>query len=332
MNHKMSNLESWLNQAKHDGLVKMTPTQTPKIKVETTNGRKGKLRRRTVSTITEYLQPKAIFDLITRKTCSYTDDNAVEYHSRDRAFMALAFECGGRVTAIVGGPRFLNFHTCLKCGGEVKKLLVEYRGEEDRRWVCIQCKLDYGRRKPKNITQTREVDRHPGLMQTNLVIDDQFIHIEKMTVVKRKHDTIEKYGKGVSTRSPFVLPLKTGLFETPFWDQLVPFSYLVLDYVKGYNPQGKLFDFQRGRAWQIVQEITGLFPNWFRAQCEHFYGNYIYKEAVKLAKFIGVINPMQTAHYIGYSYEDQLKDKSLAMDFDWIPKTVEEIKRGKYDY
>ena len=331
MNHKMSKLESWLNQAKHDGLVKMTPTQTPKTKVEITNGRKGKLTRRTVSTISEYLQPKEIFELITKKTYPYVE-RATEYHSRDRALMAMAFGCGGRITAIVGGVKFGNFHICLKCGGEVKKVLVEFRGEEQRRWVCLSCKKDYGRRKPKGITHLRVIGRHPGLTRANLRIDDKFIHIEKMTIVKRKADTIEKYGEGVCTRSHFVLPLQTGLFETPFWDQLVPFSYLVLDYVKGYNPQGKLFGYERARAYQVVREITGLYPNWFRAQCEHYYGNYIYKESVKLAKFIGVVNPNQIAHYIGYSYEDQLKDKSLAMDFAWIEPTVEAIKKGKYDY
>ena len=67
--------------------------------------------------------------------------------------------------------------------------------------------------------------------------------------------------------------------------------------------------FGRKRGWQIINHVTGMFPNWFRAQAEHFYGNFLIKDTVKLAKFVKVANPMQVAHYMGYGWTEQLKQK-----------------------
>ena len=49
-------------------------------------------------------------------------------------------------------------------------------------------------------------------------------------------------------------------------------------------------------------------------------------DTVKLSKFVKVEDPKHVKHYIGYSWTEQLKDKSLAMDFNWIEPSKEKIK------
>jgi len=147
------------------------------------------------------------------------------------------------------------------------------------------------------------------LEHDNFLVQPNFIVVQGMRVVKRTQKIIAKYGEAVTVRDDFALPLKRGLFENPYWDQLIPFTKLVLDYLEKFHPKRRLFLFGRKRGWQIINHITGMFPNWFRAQAEHFYGNFLIKDTVKLAKFVKVVNPMQVAHYIGYDWTEQLKQK-----------------------
>ena len=146
-----------------------------------------------------------------------------------------------------------------------------------------------------------------SLERDNLEVMDGYILVSGMNVFKRTQKIIKKYGESITVRDDFPLPLEKGLFENSYYDELIPFSKLVLAYLEKYNPQGRLFKIGRRRAWQIVYYVTGMFPNWFRAQAEHFYGNFIMKDTVKLAKFVKVVNPMQVAHYIGYDWTEQLK-------------------------
>lgn len=147
------------------------------------------------------------------------------------------------------------------------------------------------------------------LERDNLLAQPNYIVVQGMRVVKRTQRIIDKYGESVTVRDDFALPLKPRLFENPYWDQLIPFTQLVLEYLQRFDPKHRLFLFGRKRGWQIINYVTGMFPNWFRAQAEHFYGNFLIKDTVKLAKFVKVVNPMQVAHYIGYDWTEQLKQK-----------------------
>lgn len=288
------------------------------------------MRRRTVSTITHYPEPKIIYRMITRKSWSYapTEPSYNEYVSRDRCFMALGLASAGRVTAIIGGPRYLMKNEC-ECGTIVKRR----KTESGFAWICPSCEKDYGKRKPNDLGELIISGKHSGLQKKNFVMSDDFIVVKDMEVIKRKQDTIDKYGRGVAIRDPFRLPLRRDLYKEEFIhrDQMVPFSWLIKEYLDRYMKdkpkKARLFNFGRRRGWEIVNYVTGEFPNWFRSQSEHFHGHYLIKDSVKLSKFVKVVNPNQVGHYIGYSDSDQLKDSTMSMDFKWIDRETRKIKR-----
>jgi len=205
--------------------------------------------------------------------------------------MAMAYCSAGRVSALVRGDRFQS-----------------YIDENGKRKV-------------------RKIGKYPGLLRRNVSVEEGFIRVSGMRVVKRSRKVIERYGESVTVRNDFVIPLKRGLFENPYWDQLVPFAYLVLDYLEKYAPeQGCLFPFGRVRAWQIINAATGMWSHWFRAQAEHFYGFFLLTDSVKLSEFVKVTDPKSVKPYIGYDWREQLKDKQLGMDFKWIDRFLAERK------
>jgi len=162
----------------------------------------------------------------------------------------------------------------------------------------------------------------------NLTVSENRILINNMTVVKRTCRLIERYGQQVAIRDDFAIPLKCGLYKNPFWDQLVPFGWLIMEYLTKYAPEkGRLFPFDRCRAWQIIRNATSMFPNWFRAQAEQFYGHFLLSDTVKLSEFVKIQDPKHVKHYIGYSWTEQLKDVEVSADFDWIEKATTEIKQ-----
>lgn len=171
------------------------------------------------------------------------------------------------------------------------------------------------------------VGKHPGLRCGNLKISERYILVQNMPVVKRSQKLIKKHGKGVTLRDDFAIPLQRGLFKNPFWDQLVPFGWILYEYLKKYSrKRGKIWPYQSKRAYQIIRQVTGKFPHWFRAQAEHFYGHYLLADTIKLAKFVKVMDLSQVKHYIGYSWNDGLKDIQSTMNFDWIDPAVQAIK------
>ena len=44
------------------------------------------------------------------------------------------------------------------------------------------------------------------------------------------YDNPEKYGHQATIRPPYAIPLKVGIYRNPFWDQLVPFGWLIMEY------------------------------------------------------------------------------------------------------
>lgn len=171
------------------------------------------------------------------------------------------------------------------------------------------------------------VGRHPGLLCSNLEVKTKYILVKNMPIVKRSAKLIKKYGLAITKRDDFVIPLETGLFNVAFWDQLVPFGWLLYEYLAKYSSRkGKIWPYEDTRAYQIIRHITDKYPHWFRAQAEQFYGHFILRDTVRLSKFVGVVDPKQVKHYIGYSWRGELKDQQDSMDFTWIPKAVAAIK------
>jgi len=257
------------------------------------------LSRRTVKTIEETLDPKEIFQLIHTKQGDYTQENIEEFTCRDRAGMALSFLTVGRVTEIFGG----NKHRRVYVSG------LKPDPYDKKNWIEEKC------------------GKHPGLNTENLEDTGQFIIIKNMTVVKRSQKIIDKYGTQAAKRSRLRFPLQKGLYNNIFNDQLVPFTWLVREYLQRYAPtQGKLFSYQDCWAWHIIRHYTGMFPNWFRAQADRFYGYHITKDSLRHSKFVGRVKPESSAPYIKYSDDQDLKDQTAIMDFDWIDSAVEEIQ------
>lgn len=178
------------------------------------------------------------------------------------------------------------------------------------------------------IVNDEVVGRHKGLECSHLKFTKDHIIISSMPVVKRSLKVLKKHGGHAAFRDEFALPLKPDLYSNRYWDQLIPFAWLLYEYLAIYNPKrGKIFDIEATRAYQIIRHVTGKWPHWFRAQAEHFYGHWLLADTIKLAKFVKVQDPKQVKHYIGYSWKDQLKDREAVMDFSWISKAVEEIKK-----
>ena len=250
----------------------------------------GNLKRRVVHLIRDRLQPSEIYRLITSREAAYTPADQEANACRDRAFMAVDYASSGRITEVTGGPVF-------------------YWDKQQKKSFKVPDK------------------KHPGLWVENLHVSTERILVSNMETVKRSQKIIDRYGLQVTIRDPFAIPLIRGLYDNPFWDQLVPFGWLIYEYLVRYAPKsGKLFPFEDTRAYQIVREVTGNYPNWFRSQAEHFYGHFLLTDSVKLSKFLNVLDPKQVKHYIGYDWTAQLKDKSVSMNFDWIDPSIQQIK------
>jgi hypothetical protein len=126
--------------------------------------------------------------------------------------------------------------------------------------------------------------------------------------------------------------LKTGVFKPVFYDQLVPFAWLIKEYyvlyVKGEVKEGRLFNIDRGMAYRIVREVTGNYLNWFRAQGKQFYSNFIFdRSAWQIAQFVNDTDPKTEMDYTKFDWTVHLVDRTKAMDFGWIEPAVEQIKQ-----
>jgi hypothetical protein len=146
-----------------------------------------------------------------------------------------------------------------------------------------------------------------------------------MEVAKRSEKVIKRYGHA-DTRESFDIPLVTGEFKEKFWEQLIPFGWLVKEYIDTCAPEhGSLFMIQRSRAQQIIKAMTNMYPHWLRAQSEHFYGHYIFKNPIKLAEFLKVQDPKNVMNYTKFSADSQHKESEIT--FDWIQPEVEKIQK-----
>lgn len=258
------------------------------------------LKRRTVQTIEETLTPYKIFRLIHEKEGNYSDKYRKQYTCRDRAMMAMCFLTGGRITEIVGGDKQRRVYVAGLYPDPCDK----------RNWI------------------EEAYDKHKGLLRENLTIEgnEDYLVINNMIIVKRSQKIIRRHKK--ATRRPqLIYPIKTGLYRNSYYNQTVPFVWLILEYLVKYAPKkGKLFNFEDHWAHKIVLHYTGMFPNWFRAQADRFYGNYIYTDILRHSQFTGRVNPLSSAPYMAFDSLRDIKNKEALMPSKWIIPAVVEIQ------
>lgn len=289
------------------------------------------LTRRTVKTIEETLEPKQVFDLITSREYEYPPTLLPEYAIHDRAGMSLAYLTIGRVTEIFGGLQYKRIYVCdlYKDGEDLPG--VDLENYDKKRFEKARDNLHGAspyRLIDKRNWQEEVIGKHQGICRENITVNENFLEITTMPIVKRSSKIIAKYGQQVAQRSSLRLPLKRGIYNNPFFDQLVPFTWLVLEYLETCAPAtGKLFHYQDARAWYIIGKITGRFPNWFRAQSDRFYKQCLYRgDPIGYAIFAGRVKADNTMSYQRFAWNADLKDPSIIMNFEWIDKTTEQIR------
>jgi hypothetical protein len=286
------------------------------------------LRKRVVTQIRKYPEPKLIYQAITAKEYEYPPQYKPEYPIRDRAIMASYYASAGRGAEVCGGKHFTRSQpakeneqgqsVCIVC----EKILKNYQ----RKFCGKECRLVIHSHK----TATVLPNDHQGLLIENIIFKPDKIIVNEMPTVKRSETTIQRHPLA-TIRQPFWLPLELGKGPSKLWDQLVPFAWLIKEYwdlyVNGKRSTGKLFQIQNKQAYRIVRFVTGNYLNWFRAQSKQFYGKYLFEQnTYELMQFVNDQDFKTESSYTRYSAASHWKDKEADMDFDWITPAVEEIK------
>lgn len=120
--------------------------------------------------------------------------------------------------------------------------------------------------------------------QFQMDLDPDFIIIKNMIVVKRK-----KKRKYLPIRDEVPLPKKGTLKK---------FTNLVIDYLNLVEKVDiKLFSFNRSRAWQIVNYVTGKWCHFFRSQSESYYGK-VFGNIFALKDFVMVTDAKTLSQYV----------------------------------
>lgn len=256
--------------------------------------------------IAEFLEPKDIYATITSNEYPYSPSYKKGYACRDRAMMSFTVETAGRITEVVGGPEF------------------QWQGKITQKKLVQNTVITLIKAKGKAVV----VGRHEGLTREKIQVTPDHILIKQMEIVKRSRKLKQKYGPQIARRGNLALPLKCGYMKPQAYDQFVPFSWLIIEYLANYAPEkGKLFGYEDTRAWSIIKTVTGWFPNWFRAQTSSFRANFIDADATALQKFRGDTNPVSAGHYYRYDYKRDLADPQQALDFTWITPAIKEIQQ-----
>jgi len=251
------------------------------------------LSRRTVKTITETWPPKKIYQLIQQKEIEYSPEHQQAYTCENRAYLALSYLTGSRVTELCGG---------------IQRKIWGYNGNEP-----IELKV------PNK--------DHQGIQRENIVITPKWIEINNLPVVKRSQKVIDKYGPHIAQRPQLIYPLDPKLNENKYYQQWIPFTYLFLEFLEKYAPaKGKLFRFRDSQAWRITNQLTGYYPNFMRAQASRFHINYLETDSVQHARYMRRMDPKSAMVYIDYDSKKNFTNPEEAMSFEWISTEVEKIK------
>ena len=134
--------------------------------------------------------------------------------------------------------------------------------------------------------------------QFDFEADRNFIVIRNMILVKRLKT---RKGKPVRHRTA---PIRDEV-PLPLRGPLSRFTNLVQNYLNLIeDSKEKLFKFQRHRAWQIVNYVTGQWCHWFRSQAESYYGKYVFTTPFALRDFVGVSDIESLGPYVKTQWRD----------------------------
>ncbi len=257
--------------------------------------------------------------------------------------MALYFASAGRAAEVCGGNHYTRSlpaqentegqAICIVCGKVLKNYQRKFCGKprDCRKMVHSGTKLVTLANGKQVETLTILPKEHQGLLIENITFKPDRIIINEMPTVKRSETTIQKHPLA-TLRQPFWIPLEVGKGPNKFWDQLVPFGWLVKEYwdkyIEGKRNSGKLFQIKNKQAYRIVRFVTGNYLNWFRAQGKQFYGKYLFENnTFELMQFVNDQDFKTESSYTRYSAASHWKDKEAEMDFSWIEPAVEQIKQ-----
>ncbi|MEM3000502.1 MAG: hypothetical protein QXX34_08275 [Candidatus Bathyarchaeia archaeon] len=131
--------------------------------------------------------------------------------------------------------------------------------------------------------------------QFDLESEPNFVIIRNMIVVKRK-----KKAKRKSRAIRDEVPL-------PREGALAPFTKLILEYLELIeNPEDKLFNFGRNRAYKIVCYVTGQWPHWFRSEGESWFGK-VFSNIFALKDYVGVVSAEVLSDYVKTDWREYRK-------------------------
>jgi hypothetical protein len=208
---------------------------------------------------------------------------------RDNAFIAMLLVSAERKRSLTGGARY--------------------------RW-----------RKKKEGTKTAQVvGNYAGLLRGQVTVERNYLYVNELELVKRKPELLAKYGAQRGIRETFSIPVHLAVYKTNrAWDQLVPFSQLLLKYLETTaptNPTLKLFPgIGPGNAWRITNKITGYPPHYFRAFGEKFYAVWLDRNPYVTAQRLKV-DVDQTQAYTSFV------DPSFQLPTEWIREALDYVQR-----
>jgi len=257
--------------------------------------------QRSIRHITKTEKPEEIYKMIMSGTIEYTEEHMIPYTCEDRAFLSALYLTGGRIGEV--------------CGGWKRKVIGTERDET-------------GKIIKQGIEKRQDTD-HQGLLAEKIKIYSDRIEIIDMPVIKRTDEIIKKYGQASTLRPLLIYPLERNISDNIYFDQYVPFSWLLLEFIQNYAPKkGKVFRYKSNRGWRICNAYTEQHPHWFRAQASRFHINYIEKDSLKHAQYMKRNDFAALMKYIDYDVTSMLKIKTDNMiKFDWIDSAVKRIKR-----
>ena len=134
--------------------------------------------------------------------------------------------------------------------------------------------------------------------QFDFEADGNFIIIRNMILVKRLRT---RKGRPVKHRTA---PIRDEV-PLPLKGPLSRFTMFVQDYLELLcDRKEELFKFERHRAWQIVNHVTGQWCHWFRSQAESYYGKYVFNTPFALRDFVGVSDIESLGPYVKTQWRD----------------------------
>jgi len=144
-----------------------------------------------------------------------------------------------------------------------------------------------------------------SVLKSQVEIQDEWVIIRNILTLKRWKRKYERYldAEGIQRKRCIWKEREHILVDKPLPRKgiLACLTNIFLEYYD-IAKKGPLFDISRGRAWQIVNRLTGKWCHYFRSQRISFLVNSI-RSDVRVGKMMGIKNVQTLAHYDKGSWE-----------------------------